>query len=103
MVVMLHIQCSAITTQSIFSQILTIDTPPIAREGDTHYTKLSRAMRAPWVYHFLNNEIYCYPLSKKLEGIVASDRQQGNAYGVCAKMGSDLFVNSRITALWYQY
>ena len=31
----------------------------------SHYTKLSRAMRAPWVDRFLNNEIYCYPLSKK--------------------------------------
>ena len=30
-----------------------------------HYVKLSRAMRATWVDHFLNNEIYCYPLSKK--------------------------------------
>ena len=52
-----------------------------------HYAKLSRAMRAPWVDRFLNNEIYCYPLSKKrcgpplrspriawLEGIVTSGR-----------------------------
>ena len=30
-----------------------------------HYAKLSRAMRASWVDRFLNNEIYCYPLSKK--------------------------------------
>ena len=30
-----------------------------------HYAKLSRAMRAPWVDRFLNNEIYCYPLSTK--------------------------------------
>ena len=33
--VMLYTQCGAITMQSIFSQILTIDTPPIACEGDT--------------------------------------------------------------------
>ena len=57
-----------------------------------HYAKLSRAMRAPWVDHFLNNEIYCYPLSKKRcrpplrsplakrsKGIVTSGRQQRNA------------------------
>ena len=31
----------------------------------THFAKLSRAMQAPWVDRFLNNEIYCYPLSKK--------------------------------------
>ena len=56
-----------------------------------HYAKLSRAMRAPWVDHFLNNEIYCYPLSKKRcrpplrsppvgrsEGIVTSGQQQRN-------------------------
>ena len=56
-----------------------------------HYAKLSRAMRAPWVDRFLNNEIYCYPLSKKWcrpplrspparrsEGIVISGRQQRN-------------------------
>ena len=56
-----------------------------------HYAKLSRAMRAPWVDRFLNNEIYCYPLSKKRcrpplrspparrsEGIVTSGRQQRN-------------------------
>ena len=56
-----------------------------------HYAKLSQAMRAPWVDRFLDNEIYCYPLSKKRcrpplrspparrsEGIVTSGRQQRN-------------------------
>ena len=56
-----------------------------------HSTKLSRAMRTSWVGRFLNNEIYCYPLSKKrcgsplrspritwLEGIVTSGQQQHN-------------------------
>ena len=56
-----------------------------------HYAKLSRAMRSPWVDRFLNNEIYCYPLSKKRcrpplrsppvrrsKGIVTSGRQQCN-------------------------
>ena len=56
-----------------------------------HYAKLPRAMQAPWVDRFLNNEIYCYPLLKSgadpqlrspliawLEGIVTSDRQQHN-------------------------
>ena len=56
---------------------------------EMHYAKLSRAMRAPWVDRFLNNEIYCYPLSKKRcrpplrspparrsERIVTSGRQQ---------------------------
>ena len=59
--------------------------PPAA----PHHVKLSRAIRPPWVDRFLNNEIYCYPLSKKrcgpplrppeivwLEGIVTSGRQQ---------------------------
>ena len=41
-----HKKCSGITKQA-------------------HYAKLSRSMRAPWVDCFLNNEIYCYPLSKK--------------------------------------
>ena len=67
-----HKKCSGITKQA-------------------HYAKLSRAMRAPWVDRFLNNEIYCYPLSKKrcgspvaiprivwLEGILTSGRQQCN-------------------------
>ena len=58
---------------------------------ETHYAKLSQAMRAPWVDRFFNNEIYCYPLSKKRcrpssrsptvrrsEGIVTSGRQQRN-------------------------
>ena len=62
------------------------------KQGLNHYAKLSRAMRAPWVDRFLNNEIYCYPLSKKRcrrplrspparrsEGIVTSGRQQRNA------------------------
>ena len=57
----------------------------------SHYARLSRAMRAPWVDCFLNNEIYCYLLSKKRcrqplrsppasrsEGIVTSGRQQRN-------------------------
>ena len=33
-----------------------------------YYANLSRAMRAPWVDRFLNNEIYCYLLSKKRRG-----------------------------------
>ena len=33
--------------------------------GITHYMKLSRVIWAPWVDRFLNNEIYCYPLSEK--------------------------------------
>ena len=37
-----------------------------------HYAKLSRAMRAPWVDRFLNNEIYCYPLSGPLENYVGA-------------------------------
>ena len=56
-----------------------------------YYAKLSRAMWAPWMDRFGNNEIYFYPLSKKrcgpplrspritwLEGIVPSGRQQRN-------------------------
>ena len=56
-----------------------------------HNGKLSRAMRAPWVDRFLNNEIYCYLLFKKrcgppvaipsdhlAGGIVTSGRQQRN-------------------------
>ena len=45
-----------------------------------HYAKLSRAMRPPWVDRFLNNEIYCYPLSKKRCGppvAIPSDRLAG--------------------------
>ena len=61
--------------------------------NNVHYAKLSRALRAPWVDRFLNNEIYCYPLSKKrcgppiaipsdrLEGIVTWGRQQRNVVG----------------------
>ena len=53
--------------------------------GDTlaagdHYGKLSRAMWAPLVDRFLNNEIYCYPLSKKRCGppvSIPSDRLAG--------------------------
>ena len=58
-----------------------------------HYAKLSRAMQAPWVDRFLNNEIYCYPSSKKRcrpllrspparrsEGIVTSGRQQRSGF-----------------------
>ena len=48
--------------------------------GHFHYVKLSRAMQAPWVDRFLNNEIYCYPLSKKRCGPpveIPSDRLAG--------------------------
>ena len=56
-----HKKCSGITKQA-------------------HYAKLSRVMRAPWVNRFLNNEIYCYPLSKKRSGppvAIPSDRLAG--------------------------
>ena len=59
----------------------------------SHYAKLSRAMRPLSGPLFFNNEIYCYPLSKKRcrpplrspparrsEGIVTSSRQQRNEY-----------------------
>ena len=51
-----------------------------SRLPSTHYAKLSRAMRAPWVDRFLNNEIYCYPLSKERCGppiAIPSDRLAG--------------------------
>ena len=64
-----------------------------------HYAKLSRVMRAPWVDRFLNNEIYCFPLSKKRcwpplrppptrrpEGIVTLGRQQSNAGNICCNI-----------------
>ena len=43
---------------------------PLSKQSsrEVHYAKLSQAMRAPWVDRFLNNEMYCYPLSKKRRG-----------------------------------
>ena len=75
------------------------------------YAKLSRATRAPWVDRFLNNEIYCYPLSKKrcgpldaiplddlAGGIVTSGRQQRNVRGL--EYFVKLFFKS-ILKIWY--
>ena len=77
-----------------------------------HYKRLSSAMQAPWVDCFLNNEIYCYPLSKKRcvvtpliawqEGIVTSGRQQRNAPSQMDRSYISLALRHRITNMSFK-